>query len=132
MILQFEVPGPARGQGRPRFSRRGGYVRTYTDPKDTAYARAVQVEALAAKPRGWEPLTGPVRLTITVYQKVSKRSAKGASYSVTRPDLDNVLKAILDALSGIAFHDDRQVAVIEAEKRLSDRPRVYVTVQGIG
>jgi Holliday junction resolvase RusA-like endonuclease len=47
-------------------------------------------------------------------------------------DLDNLAKAILDAIKGYAFHDDAQVARLLVERRPGERERITVTVQRLG
>ena len=44
-------------------------------------------------------------------------------------DLDNLAKAILDAIKGYAFHDDAQVARLLVERRPGERERITVTVR---
>ncbi len=44
-------------------------------------------------------------------------------------DLDNLAKAILDAIKGHAFHDDAQVARLLVERRAGERERIVVTVR---
>ncbi|UTP38569.1 RusA family crossover junction endodeoxyribonuclease [Phenylobacterium sp. LH3H17] len=44
-------------------------------------------------------------------------------------DLDNLAKAILDAIKGYAFHDDAQVARLLVERRAGGRERIAVTVR---
>jgi len=44
-------------------------------------------------------------------------------------DLDNLAKAILDAIKGYAFHDDAQVARLLVEREAGDRERIAVTVR---
>ena len=44
-------------------------------------------------------------------------------------DLDNLAKAILDAIKGYAFHDDAQVARLLVERRSGDRERILVLVR---
>ncbi len=44
-------------------------------------------------------------------------------------DLDNLAKAILDAIKGYAFHDDAQVARLLVERRAGDRERIMVRVE---
>jgi len=129
MILSFTVPGPPRGQGRPRFARRRGYVTTYKEDVDADYEHLVYAEALGARPPGWEPIVGPVRLEIAVYQRVLKSSK--TAWSITKPDLSNVIKSIEDALLGLAYEDDRQIAEIEAYKwecKKGQEPYVLVNV----
>ena len=44
-------------------------------------------------------------------------------------DLDNLAKAILDAIKGYVFHDDAQVARLLVERTPGERERVVVTVR---
>ncbi len=44
-------------------------------------------------------------------------------------DLDNLAKAILDAIKGHAFHDDAQVARLLVERRAGERERIVVSVR---
>lgn len=44
-------------------------------------------------------------------------------------DLDNLAKAILDAIKGYAFHDDAQVARLLVERRPGERERITVLVR---
>ena len=57
----------------------------------------------------------------------------GMEYTGDPPwlDLDNLAKAILDAIKGYAFHDDAQVARLLVERRAGERERITVTVRAI-
>ncbi|MBR9825890.1 MAG: RusA family crossover junction endodeoxyribonuclease [Alphaproteobacteria bacterium] len=44
-------------------------------------------------------------------------------------DVDNVAKAVLDALTGVVFHDDSQVEKLLVTKTLGSRPRITVTAR---
>ena len=46
-------------------------------------------------------------------------------------DLDNLAKAILDAIKGYAFHDDAQVARLLVERQPGERERITVTVRAL-
>jgi Holliday junction resolvase RusA-like endonuclease len=47
-------------------------------------------------------------------------------YPKVKPDLDNVAKAVLDAINGIVYVDDAQVINLVATKRYATDPRVEV------
>jgi len=47
-------------------------------------------------------------------------------------DLDNLAKALLDAIKGRVFHDDAQVARLLVERRAGDRERVAIRVVRLG
>ena len=44
-------------------------------------------------------------------------------------DLDNLAKALLDALKGFVFHDDMQIARLLAERTLGERDRIFIVVR---
>ena len=86
----FFVPGRPVPKGRPRVTTRG----TYTPKRTRAYERDVGLCALAA---GVRPLSGRVGLKVTFRVRDA------------RADLDNLGKAILDGLNGVAYGDDAHV-----------------------
>ena len=43
--------------------------------------------------------------------------------------LDNIAKAILDSLNGIAYKDDSQIVSMVVSKKYSNRPRVEITLK---
>ncbi|HYF22557.1 MAG TPA: RusA family crossover junction endodeoxyribonuclease [Caulobacteraceae bacterium] len=43
-------------------------------------------------------------------------------------DLDNLAKALLDAIKGYVFHDDAQVARLLVERREGERERILIRV----
>jgi crossover junction endodeoxyribonuclease RusA len=89
---------------------RTGQGRTYRDPKAEAYAKEVWA---IAKARGMKPVTGPARVIVQLYPKAPKRDL---GKPVRCIDLDNALKAVFDALNGVAWRDDAQVTTIIARK----------------
>ena len=132
-MTRFTVPG-VRGKGRPRFARQGTHTVAYTPPETKAYEEAVRLAYAAA---GGRRLDGPVVLTLVVHQALPKRATKaqraaverGEIHPISKPDLDNVLKIVLDALNGAAYGDDRQVVRVEARKRYTpDASRICVAV----
>lgn len=101
------------------FKRTGGNGRRrYNDPRYTAYKAALSAVAKAAM-RGRAPLTGEVRVSVKIF-----RPKRGRQFG----DLDNHVKAVLDALNGICYVDDSQVTRLTAEKFIGDN-RVEVNVR---
>ena len=139
MTLTFEIPGDPRGKGRPRFSSHNGVSRTYTDDKTAAYENLVTLAAQRAM-EGRPPFEGPVAVQVAAYFRIpasasKNREAAMLDYSelpLKLPDLDNILKAVLDGLNQVAFADDKQVVWITAHKRYDRTPRVQVTIENIG
>ena len=140
----FIIPGEPKGKGRPRFStgmtKGGKPFTTVRSPDDTiVYENLVRLE-YERQCHGiyFEkdiPVAVEVRAFYQIPKSVSKKRTKtmlsGETRPLKRPDTDNVLKSILDAMNGFAFYDDSQVTDISASKYYSDAPRVEVTVKEV-
>ena len=117
-MIRFTIPGPAVPKGRPRVTRTG---HAYTPQRTKAYAEKVQWIAKAFAPK--TPLSGPVSVRIVEYRKGTPDA---------RPDIDNALKNLLDAMNGLIWQDDSQVVRLFAEKRYDPKsPRVEVEVEEV-
>jgi Holliday junction resolvase RusA-like endonuclease len=131
----FVVPGAPVGKGRPKFARRGNFVATYTPEKTANYENLVKVTAHSAM-RGTPLIEGPVRLDLKLFvtppaswsKKKTALALGGAVLPTTKPDIDNVLKGICDAMNGVVFMDDKQVCEVSVTKRYAATPEVAVHV----
>jgi len=135
-VYAFVVPGPPTPKGRPRFGRtKTGRVVTRTPKATRIYESIVRAHALATSPPN--PLDGPVRVTIAAVLERPKRLMRKKDPDEElahdrRPDVDNIAKAILDALDGWFWRDDAQVAELHCSKVYAakdGRPMVAVTVE---
>ena len=69
---------------------------------------------------------------LAVYQipkswpKARREAARVGDVLPKKPDIDNVIKIVLDGLNGAAFVDDSQVHMVSAEKAYGDEPRVEI------
>lgn len=130
-MLTFTIPGPPRGKGRPRFSRKSGS--TYTDAQTASYENLVALAAREAM-AGAPPITGPVSLAVVGYFLIpaslsaKKRTALQGAWHSKKPDADNLLKAVLDGCNGVLFVDDAQVCRLHVSKVYDERPRVEIVV----
>lgn len=126
------VSGEPKGKGRPRFTRSG---HAYT-PSDTRKYEQLFADAWGdIDPIEWLP----VRIVVTAYFKIPKSASKadklamleGDRRPTKKPDIDNIVKAALDGLNGVAFTDDSQVVELKAFKFYSPQPRVEVMVEEV-
>lgn len=136
MLVTFEVPGEPRGKGRPRFNKQTG--KAYTDSETRAYED--KIVAYYRKQLGafrW-PENAFVSVQVTAYYPIPKSATKdataamreGAMLPSRKPDIDNVMKIVLDALNGVAYKDDSRVVCVEAQKIYSDIPRLEIRMRG--
>ena len=82
--------------------------------------------ALAARQAGARPHPDAVSIDIT-FTMVKPRTVKRPEPSVA-PDLDKLIRAVLDGLTAIAYIDDGQVTRILATKEYGERPGARVRV----
>ncbi len=137
LTLEFFVPGPPVGKGRPRLSARGGFARAYT-PAKTRQAEAEIASVASVAMGGRPPSESPVAVGIVAvhpvpqsWTKARKLAAMSGELVPARPDLDNVGKAVLDAMNGITYADDVQVIRLTLEKEFGAVPGVHVVVREI-
>ena len=124
-MIDLVIHGKPVGKARPRFSRRGNKVVTFTPKETQIYEQNVKSLAQVAM-LGKAMLEGPVKVTITAYFAHKKKTG----WHISRPDIDNVVKAILDGLNGVVFADDAVVAQLVASKHYGEE-RVEVQVENV-
>ncbi len=143
-MIKFTYHGEAVGKGRPRVSRRGNYVHTYTPEKTRQFEDAIRFEFMASncEPMPVYPKEVPLKITVrigvSIPQSYSKKKQAlcrdGFIVPSKKPDLDNICKSIFDALQGrsndpgYAFADDSQIVEIVAWKEYAENPFVEVTI----
>jgi len=113
-ILEVYFLIDPKSKGRPRFARRGRFVSAYT-PKETKDYESLLRRTLSEK-WGQEPLPKEVPIGLEVVFNLAKPKSSKNYYPVVKPDLDNLLKSILDALNGSVLHDDSSVVEIHTRK----------------
>jgi Holliday junction resolvase RusA-like endonuclease len=124
----FFIDGIPVPKGRPRATARGAYTILYT-PKATKEYEAHAAEVASKHIPETGMILGPISISLTFYLKPPKKYTKKMDTPhVTRPDVDNLAKAILDGLEGILYKNDAQVTTLYAHKCYGDKPRVGVSV----
>ena len=129
-MIEFIIPTAAVGKGRPRVTSRG----TYTPQKTKDYEAFVQTCFRKSRCRPYAVSTQPLKAEIVACFAVPKSYAKKRRAALLgkphthKPDADNLAKGILDALNGLAYPDDAQIAALEVGKFYSDRDFVLVKI----
>ena len=133
--MKFIFNIPPKPQSRPRFTRHG---RPYELKDMKEYKQAIErmtKEQLECDKLVDMPLSVSIKFYIEPPQYISKvkknaLELKQETMRVFRkPDIDNYVKAILDAMNDIVFKDDGQIAVLQAEKVYSLNARTEVTIE---
>jgi Holliday junction resolvase RusA-like endonuclease len=135
MTYEFEVVGDIKGKARPRMNTYTGNAYTPTNTKD--YENLVKQYFKIKYPR-YVPLEGRVSVKIIAYFDIPKATTKkdralieeGLLSPTKKPDIDNIVKIILDAMNKMAFKDDNQITKLEVEKVYTDKEeRIKVIIE---
>ena len=131
MTTVFTVIGEPQGKARPRILRSG---RAYTPKKTADYEKAIRAAFNGA---GGDLTENPVRVSISAYYRIPQSASKRMQAQMMeneimptkKPDVDNLAKAVCDALNGIAYKDDAQVCELFVRKLYAYEPMIVVTVK---
>lgn len=133
-MIKLTVPGEPIGKARPRMTRTGI---VYT-PKKTVNYEVLIRQLFAVKYPQFQPLEGPVRMSVSAWLRIPKTSKKktdamesGEIRPTKKPDMSNILKSVEDALNCVAYLDDKQIVKIDIEKRYSTRPRIELMIEDL-
>ncbi|WP_196600513.1 RusA family crossover junction endodeoxyribonuclease [Pectinatus frisingensis] len=133
-MIKLIIDGECVPQARPRFSRH----RVYDTEKCREYKEYVRWSALQQV--HCDIIGGPVSFSLTVYRSIPKSFSKkerlaaisGKILPITKPDTDNYIKGVKDALKGIVWFDDAQVTDERCSKRYAEKPYIYIEVEEVG
>ena len=131
MTITLSIPGDPVPQPRPRVSTAGGFARAYV-PKSHPVHAYRQAIALAASAAGLREQSRPVSVVIdAVFARpkshINRGGVKPTAPALPRPDVDNLGKAVLDALQDV-MGDDTHVARLVVEKSWGTEGRTTVRI----
>lgn len=131
-VYTVTIPGEPVAKARARVTKAG---HAYTPKRTVDYERMVQT--LFQAEHGSPMLEGPIMLQLDLYFGIPKSRSKDIQERMRqelerpckRPDIDNCMKAVCDALNGIAYKDDSQIVAAVLQKFWADEPRAVVTIE---
>ena len=134
--VKIVVPGEPQGKARPRFNTKTG--RAITPVKTANYETLVQWEY--TRQSGYR-FSDDAMLDMRIKafyavpksdsKKLRQRKLSGEIRPTKKPDMDNVIKIIADALNTVAYRDDTQIVDCQCRKFYSEEPRVEVSIRAI-
>jgi len=137
-VVTFRVDGLPVAQGSVRAFVAGGRAVVTYGRGGTLGSWRQAIAARAADQLGDRPpVDGPVRVVARfgLRRPRSHYGARGilprhaSELVTTAPDLDKLARALLDALTGVVYRDDRQVVELVLAKRYDDRPGLDVELE---
>jgi len=138
-VIKFTINAKPIPQPRARASSIGGQVRMYeptrTGPKGNRKPHPIVAFKDAVRDAAKEaialPYSGAVYCALVFWMPrvTSDGKKKTGLFHTKKPDIDNLIKSVFDAMNGLAWLDDSQVVQVIALKAICDpgqEPRVDV------
>ena len=134
-MLNLFIPGKPQGKERARSTIVNGKSLHYTPNKTRTYEGMIRTQAM--EQMGMRAATRqPIALKLVINYAIPDSwpqwkwyaAQRGEVVPTIKPDADNVVKAIKDALNGVVWFDDCQVTQMEVVKTYSENPGVLVEV----
>ena len=130
------MAGEPKGKERPRFCHNG---QIYTPKQTTTYEQQIIFDYYKQCGNVKFDENSQLELFVKAYYKIPKSASKKKRMAMLseeirptkKPDGDNILKAVADALNGVCYKDDKSIVKMSIEKFYSDVPRIEVVVQEV-
>ena len=134
MFYEFEVIGKITGKARPKVNTYT--MRDYTPTQTKDYENLIKQYFVIKYPK-YIPIENRIKITIVAYFPILKNTSRTNTEKMLnneisptkKPDIDNIVKIILDALNKIAFKDDNQITKLDVEKKYGTVERIYVKIE---
>lgn len=114
--LTIEVSGDPASQGS--HSVINGRIVQVNSAKHKRWRNAVSFAALDLVTDGWELLDEPLELSVIFYLPRPKTATR--AHPAVMPDVDKLLRAVFDSLSGVVYVDDSRIVRVFAQKAYAD------------
>ena len=127
-MINIWYPVKPKPAPRPRVTKSGTFnAKDYTDWKKGLN--------LLARTQIKKPFEKELFVKIDFFYEIpkswSKKKKESANWHTSKPDIDNLIKSVLDGLNGVAFIDDAQVSSIQARKQYASFTGVKIEIEEI-
>ncbi len=135
--INFTIPGPPVGKARPKVVRlKNGFSHTYTPDKTVSYEELTRQRYLSATNNFRFEDDAQLCIQVTAYFPVPASKSKKVKAAMLarqikpakKPDCDNIMKIICDALNGFAYKDDAQIVLAQIGKEYAEDGRTAVKI----
>lgn len=135
--ISLKISGNPIAKNRPRFARKGNFVKTYNNQKiqEDKFLFYLQQELKRQDFNIIEKGT-PINLEVVYIMPIPKNVSKKKRHEmifgdqhtlhIKRPDLDNLIKFTKDCMTKIVWQDDSQVAKLTATKIYGATPATHI------
>lgn len=138
-IQMFTVMGEPRGKQRARTYRNGNFTRTVTPEQTVIYENLIALEYRRQCGNFRFEDKEMLEITIEAHFSVPKSTSKKnralmierALRPVKKPDGDNIIKVVCDALNGVAYHDDAQIVDMIVRKYYAEAPKLVISIREV-
>lgn len=133
-MIRLTIPGKPVSKRTGQISTHGRYPRLIKNADTVQFENLVRLEAVSA---GYQPLEGPLRVTIDAYwpsKGPPRKTPRPREWKPTKPDSDNLSKSILDGLEGVCFLNDAAVVDLRVRKwhaAQGEMPRTEIEIEEV-
>lgn len=125
-FLRFEVEPVSKLRARTVRTNKG-HFRSFTPKKTKQFENTIK--GLCRSQFDRDPYTGA--LSVSIEFELPKPKSVTRKYPTVKPDIDNLVKSLVDSLNGIVWKDDCQIVNLNVSKRYSKQGSILVTIKHV-
>lgn len=138
-MITFLVEAKPQGKARARtfYDKRADKMRSVTPQQTKSYEDLIRwsYKAAGGQYMGEKLIKVEIQAFYPIPKSWSKKKRNDAIFErirpTTKPDCDNIIKVVLDALNGVAYYDDKQVVSVSCDKYYGETGYLRVKIQEI-
>lgn len=135
----FTVMGEPRGKQRAKTYRNGNFTKTVTPEQTVVYENLIALEyrrqCMDFRFEDKSMLAITIEAHFSIPKSVSKKNRalmiEKVLRPVKKPDGDNIIKVVCDALNGLAYHDDAQIVDMVVRKYYAESPKLVISIRRV-